>query len=773
MITTETTPPLKSIIIYFSRYWHLFVLSLIIVSAFAFIYLRKAAPIYEVRSSILLKSSREQQRMGADMMDIVLSGASFNVANDLYMLRSRSLIQKVVRDLDLHTSYLLDMGIWEVNLYKESPIIVTMKPDDLDKLKKSISLNLEIVTKKGLRVSGKIEDQTVDTLYNTLPATLYTSYGELLFSERTGTASPGKPFRVEIHHPGAAARRYRTALNVSPPSRYALVLYLSIRTSNPALGVDFLNRLVEVFNQESIRDKNMEAVNTHALIQERISVIHDELSEVEEGIASFKQVEGLTKYETDLQYNNQSAERYEQQLVEAETELKIARSLYEQINDTANLRKPVPLNVGLTDPLLKATVREYNRLLLEYERLSKSMTSENPAMIRLQEKIAGLRQNMETSLNSQLTELNIKRRDAANQSKLYSGRVGRIPTQERVFRDISRQQQFKSNLYLMLLKKREEIFWMLSATANRAKVIDEAFISGMVSPRTKIIWLASLLTGVLFPAVLLYLIEVIRFKVRSREDVDRLCEVAVLAEIPEHKEMGSIAVKEDGGEETDEAFRFLRTQLMLSMHPGQKVVTCTSTISGEGKTFTAINTAISMALLGKKVLLVGMDLRIPRLREHLKLATNRGITLYLAGFEKEIENLIVPSGIHSNLDVLPSGPVPPNPAELMGRPTLESAFETLRRLYDYIIVDSAPSGPVGDTLIMNRVTDVTLYVCRVGYSRKSNLRYANELMQSGKLSNMLLVVNDVKEYQQKYGYGYGYGYKEKKKTGKIQKLSRV
>jgi capsular exopolysaccharide synthesis family protein len=517
----------------------------------------------------------------------------------------------------------------------------------------------------------------------------------------------------------------------------------------------------------------MEAVNTHALIQERISVIHDELSEVEEGIASFKQVEGLTKYETDLQYNNQSAERYEQQLVEAETELKIARSLYEQINDTANLRKPVPLNVGLTDPLLKATVREYNRLLLEYERLSKSMTSENPAMVRLQEKIAGLRQNMETSLNSQLTELNIKRRDAANQSKLYSGRVGRIPTQERVFRDISRQQQFKSNLYLMLLKKREEIFWMLSATANRAKVIDEAFISGMVSPRTKIIWLASLLTGVLFPAVLLYLIEVIRFKVRSREDVDRLCEVAVLAEIPEHKEMGSIAVKEDGGEETDEAFRFLRTQLMLSMHPGQKVVTCTSTISGEGKTFTAINTAISMALLGKKVLLVGMDLRIPRLREHLKLATNRGITLYLAGFEKEIENLIVPSGIHSNLDVLPSGPVPPNPAELMGRPTLESAFETLRRLYDYIIVDSAPSGSVGDTLIMNRVTDVTLYLCRVGYSRKSNLRYANELMQSGKLSNMLLVVNDVKEYQQKYGYGYGYGYKEKKKTGKIQKLSRV
>lgn len=767
----------KASLSYLVRYWKWFISGILISSALAFLYLHRTTPVYKVSSSIILKDARFDARAGSDMLDFLLSGASGNVANELYSLKSRSLIRKVVDRLDLHTSYMMKKRGRVIDLYTNSPAMVSMAQSDLDTLRQPIILQLEVNTgtsPKSVKVTGTVGHMRVDTLFAILPALLPTPSGNISFTERVGAPPVNKPYRVVIQHPDAAARRYRAHLNVNPPSKRAFVLNLSFHTTSPALGMDFLNTLVETYNNETIQDKNTESINTQRFIMERIRIIERELTGVEQDIEAYKRKWGLTDFEADVQRNMSMENRYEQQLVEVETQLAIVNSFNEYINDPQNRNKTLPVSIEIADPFLRTTVSEYNRLLLERERLSQSMTKDNPSMVKLDEQLSGLRQNIITSVGSVLKELSIRRRDILAQAGLYGGRIGDIPVQEREFLEISREQRVKSRLFLTLLQKREEISLSLAATANSAKVFDEAMIMGKVAPRTRIVLLVALLAGILLPAGMIYLIDMIRYKVQSRDDVERICKVPVLAEIPHYKGKEHIVVKEDRTDEMDEAFRMVCTNLMFTLGRVGKVVTFTSTVSGEGKTFIAINSAMSMALLGKKVLLAELDLRIPQLKEYFGLDTDEGITLYLAGFEKEIRKLIIPSGIHANLDLLPAGPVPPNPAELLNRPTLESAFSKLREEYDYIFIDSAPLGQVSDTQLVNRVSDANLYVCRVDYSQKNNLLYANELMEKGKLNNMFLVVNDLKKHQQKYGYGYGYGHEGRKgKKKRVQGMTGV
>jgi len=760
---SKETRSFKEIIMRYVRYWPWFVLGLLVAFLLAFLYLCHTTPIYKVTSSVIMKDARSSMGSGANRLDFALLGASGNVANELYVLQSHSLIKKVINRLNLHTTYIVKEGMTETELYKESPVIVTMEQSDLDALRQPVTLYLEVNSEKGMKVSGLIDYLTVDTIFQSLPALLHTPAGNISFTERKGTTSPGKPFRVEIRNPNATTRRYRANLDIFPPSQRALVLNLSLKTPSPAQGRDFLNTLVETYNNETIEDNKMEAMNTQAFINERILIINEELIEVEQDVEKYKRSRGLTNFQTDLKRDMEVGGRYEQQLVEVETQLNIVNSLNEYVNNPDNANKTIPYNVGIAGPLLAATITEYNRLLLERERLSQSMTGDNPAMMRLDEQVTGLRHNINTSINSVQRGLSIQRRDARTQVDLYGGRIRSIPTKEREFIEISREQQIKARLFLTLLQKREENALALAATANNATVLDEAMVEGKVAPRSIIVLPAACLLGLLVPVGIIYLIEILQYRIHSRADVDHISKVPVLAEIPRNKGKEIIAVKEQEISEIDEAFRMLRTSLMLAVGTDNKVVIFTSTVSGEGKTFIALNTAISMALLDKKVLLAGMDVRNPRLTEYMNLKTKEGLTLYLSGFEKEIDNLIVPSEIHPNLDVLPAGPIPPNPAELLTRPTLDRAFALLREEYDYIFIDSAPSAQVTDTHLINRVSDVTVYVCRIDYSKKENLRFANDLMQTKKFRNMLMVVNETSEYQGKFGYGYGYGNKKEKK----------
>ena len=756
----------------FIKHWKWILLGLLVALAAAFVYLRYTTPVYEVASSVVLKeeNSRRPSSMPGTLEELAMMGSVSNVENELYILKSRSMIRSVINRLDLHTSYIVEGRVKSMDLYTQSPVIVDMAQSDLDLLRETINFEMQMESEEKVHIRGTVAGNALDTIFTQLPAVILTDVGAISFTRRHEIKPDNRLLYVSIQHPDEVIGSYRDNLTVTQASKQASVINLSLNTPYREKGKDFINTLIEVYNNEAIEDKNQEARNTQLFIEERIAIIDQELSVAEQNVEEYKREEGLTDLQTDLQRDMQMGSQYEQRLVEVETQLNVVSSLNSYLDNPANSNKTIPSNIGVQDPTLSATTSEYNRLLLERERLSQSMTDDNPAMKRLNEQISGLRESIGASINSVQQGLQIQRREARNQANIFGGRVSAVPTQEREFMELSREQQIKASLFLMLLQKREENALALAAYANKAKVLDEAASEGMVAPRRMIILLAALMLGLLIPMGIIYLADMFQYRIRTRGDVDRVTKVPILGEVPKHDEAENVAVMENETRHIDEAFRMLRTNLLLTLGAENKVVTFTSTVSGEGKSFVALNTAISLSLLNKRVLIVGLDLRIPRLREYMNLETRDGITAYLSGYEKDLNSLIVPSGITENLFALPSGAIPPNPAELMSRPSLDAAFAKLREEFDYIIIDSAPVSQVTDTLILNRISDATVYVCRANYSSKGNLRYANEMMAQNRLKNMVLVVNDVDQFHHAYGYGYGrgygYGYGKKKKKKK-------
>lgn len=764
------------------KHWKWFLIGVLAALTIAFLYLRQATPVYEINSSIVLKEAKSAMNAPGlgSLAGLGMMGATNNVDNEVYILKARSTVGETVERLKLYTSYIEDSPKKDKDLYNTSPIMVDMDRDKWNELEQDIKFEMQMAENGKLSVKGKVKNKTtnetftIDKEFTQFPALLTTPYGNLSFTKRTDGKPSFKKQFVTIQSPENAVNSYRKKLKVKQISKFSSVIDLSLHSSYPQKGKDFLNELILTYNNDAIEDKNQEALNTQKFIEERISIINEDLTNAEKNVEDFKQKQRLTDIEADVKHNMESGAFYEQKLVEVETQLNIINSLNEYINDASNANNTLPSNIGVEDPTLAATTAEYNKLLLERNRMKQSMTEDNPTLRLMDDRIRGLRADIGSSINSIERGLQIQRRNVRNQANIFGGRIGSVPKQEREFLELSREQQIKQTLFLLLLEKREENALTLAATANKAKILDKALKEkDKVAPKSIIILIIALLFGLLIPAALLFLRDKLQYRIRTRSDVDRLTNIPVLVEIPTHKEGGNIAVKENETREIDEAFRMARTNLVLTLGADNKVVVFTSTISGEGKSFVTLNMAISVALLSKRVLLIGMDLRIPRLKEYLNLKTDDGLTNYLSGFEKNIDNLIVQSEIHPNLYVLPAGPIPPNPSELLSRPTLDKAISELRNEFDFIFIDSAPASQVTDTLIINRITDATVYVCRANYSSKDNIRFANELLQTGKLKNMLLVVNDVSDFQTGSGYGYGRGYgygyghgKNKKKSWK-------
>ncbi len=769
--------------------WKWLLIGILVTILISFIYLSYKTPVYNITSSIVLKEAESSMMAPGlnPLSGLGMMGAVTNVDNEIYILQSRSTIRSTIKQLKLYTSYLPERRKKDVDLYNMSPIVVDMEEKDWETLEHNIKLSTEIIEGKKIHVKGKIKNQDeetnnefiIDKIFDKLPALLTTPYGNISFMWRENIKDykySDDKINVIIQNPNDAIDAYRKNIYVDQVSKYASVLDMALHTPYPNKGKDFLTTLVQVYNNDAIEDKNQEALNTQRFIEDRIIIIDRELSDAEKNVEDFKEQQGLTNIASDIERNVGMSTNYEQQLVQVETQLNIVNSLNDYINNAGNADKTIPSNIGIQDPTLAATTTEYNRLLLERKRMEQSMTEDNPALKNLNERIDGLKTSINSSINSVQNALQIQRRDVRNQANMFGGRMSRVPTQERKFLELSREQQIKASLFLMLLEKREENALALAATANKAKVLDEPRKEKeKVAPKTSLVLLIALLLGLLIPAAILYLKDMFQYRIRNRADVDKISKVPLLVEIPTHDEDENIAVQENETREIDEAFRMARTNLMLTLGSENKVVIFTSTVSGEGKSFVALNMAISIALLSKRVLLIGMDLRIPKLKDYLNLTTDNGLTNYLSGFEKNIDNLIIPSGVHPNLFVLPAGPIPPNPSELLSRPTLDKAIQELRNEFDFIFIDSAPASQVTDTLIINRISDATVYVARANYSSKGNLRFANELMQKGKLRNMLLVLNDVSDFQSGYGYGYGRGYgygygKTKKKKKGFKKL---
>ena len=759
-------------------HWPWFVGAVIVCLIAAYVYLYIATPVYNISATVLIKDDKKGGNSNnvAGLDELGLSGlitSSQSIDNEIEVLRSKTLVKEVVNYLNLYVTYQDDDQIPSKELYKTSPVQVSMIPQEAENLKKNIVIEMVVQPQGSLDVNVKMRDKEIQKHFEKLPAILPTDQGTLSFFQTKDSISSKKMEEVSypvqdvrhitatISQPMNVARGYCENLSIEPTSKTTSVVTLSLKNSSLQRGQDFINQLLEMYNRNTNNDKNEIAQKTAEFIDERIGIISKELGSTEADLETFKRDAGITDLSSDAQIALTSNAEYEKKQVENRTQISLVEDLKKYLGH--NEYEILPSNVGLKDITLAAQIDRYNEMLIERKRLLRTSTENNPAIINLDTSIRATKANVQATLEGTLQGLFITKADLDREAKRYMRRISDAPGQERQYVSIARQQEIKAGLYLMLLQKREENAIMLAATANNAKIIDDAIADVIpVSPKRSIIYLAALCLGIAIPVVVIYLIDLTKFKIEGRADVEKLTSVPIAGDIPltdeKNTKEGSIAVFENQNNLMSETFRNIRTNIQFMLQNDKKVILVTSTVSGEGKSFTSANLAISLSLLGKKVVIVGLDIRKPGLNKVFNLSSKeKGITQYLANPEMDLMSLVQSSDVNRNLYILPGGTVPPNPTELLARDGLDKAIEILKKNFDYVILDTAPIGMVTDTLLIGRVADLSAYVCRADYTHKAEYTLINELYHEQKLPNLCTIINGVDLKKRKYGYYYGYG----------------
>lgn len=757
-------------------HWPWFVGAVLVCLIGAWIYLRMATPVYNISATVLIKDDKKGGNTGSmvGLEELGLSGlisSSQNIDNELEVLRSKTLVKEVINLLNLYVSYTDEDGFPSKNMYKTSPVLVSLTPQEAEKLNDPMVVEMALYGEGGLEVNVTVGDKEYQKLFEKLPAVFPMDEGTLAFFQSPDSLSLKKDtmeassnirhITAKIKSPMKVARAYCENLKIEPTSKTTSVAVISLKNSSLQRGQDFINQLLEMYNRNTNNDKNEIAQKTAEFIDERINIISKELGSTEANLENFKRNAGITDLTSEAQIALTGNAEYEKKRVENRTQISLIEDLRKYIR--GNEYEVLPGNIGLQDPGLVATIERYNEMLVERKRLLRTSTENNPTIINLDTSIRAMKSNVQATLDGSLKGLLITKADLEREASRFSRRISDAPGQERQFVSIARQQEIKAGLYLMLLQKREENAIALAATANNAKIIDEAIADDIpVSPKRRMIYLIALVLGIGIPVGIIYLIGLTKFKLEGRADVEKLTTIPIVGDIPltdeKNEKDGSIAVFENQNNLMSETFRNIRTNLQFMLQNDKKVILVTSTVSGEGKSFISANLAISLSLLGKKVVIVGLDIRKPGLNKVFRLSTKeKGITLYLANPETDLMSLVQPSDINQNLYILPGGTVPPNPTELLARDGLDKAIEILKKSFDYVVLDTAPVGMVTDTLLIGRVADLSVYVCRADYTHKVEYTLINELAEEKKLPNLCTVINGVDLKRRKYGYYYGYG----------------
>ena len=761
----------KAILFEYLMYWPWFVACLIICLAGAWCYLRYQAPVYNVNATVLIKQGDKNKSGGqnaplAAMQDLGMLSMASNFDNEVEILQSRTLLKKVVNTLNLNITYKEKRSFgYPIQLYKDTPVQVWMSPEEADKLPSALQVKLTCTPDGKVQAdafyhqAGK--EQTVSKSFDRLPGVLVTPVGTLTLSPKDSTATKeSRTVYATIVTPTAAAASCKTRLSAEPTSKFTTIVRLNYNDTHIGRGKDFLNTLVALYNRDANDDKNEVASRTAEFIDTRIQIINQELGTTESQLASYKQKAGLTDLSSDAQLALQGNAEYAQKQAENATQLRLVQFLKEYIDNPANQMEVIPANIGLTDNALTTVVAQYNEMLTERKRLLRTSSESNPAVVNLDASIQATRKNVQTSVSSVLKGLEITRHDLESQTRKFEGKISNAPTQEKELLSITRQQEIKASLYLMLLQKREENAITLAATANNGRMIEEPLPGGPVAPNGKMFYIIALFLGLGLPITTIYLRNLLRFKIESRVDVEKITDIPVVGDIPlTNTEGHPIVIQENRNGLMDEVFRSVRTNIQYMLEEGQKVILFTSTTSGEGKSFNAGNLACSFAFMGKKVVIVGLDIRKPGLNKVFHLSHKEaGISQYLANSEHtNLLDLCQKSNISENLYILPGGTIPPNPTELVARKTLDVAINTLKQNFDYVILDTAPIGMVTDTQLISRVADLSVYVCRANYTHKSDYALINDLKRENKLPNLCTLINGIDMNQRKNGYYYGYG----------------
>ena len=745
----EENIDVKELLFKYLIHWPWFVGAVVVCLIAAWVYLYTSTPVYTISATVLIKDDKKGGSAGmlSGLESLGLDGmvsSSQNIDNEIEVLHSKTIAKEVVEDLGLYISYTDEDEFPSRNIYKTSPVQVSLTPQEADLLEEPMIVEMTLQPQGSIDVNVKIGDDEYQKHFEKLPAVFPTDRGTLAFfltpdsvlsskrtlEETTDSEKTTRNITATINKPLAVAKGYCKNMTIEPTSKTTSVAVISLKNSNVQRGKDFINKLLEMYNINTNNDKNEVAQKTAEFINERISIISKELGSTEKDLESFKRGAGITDLTSDAQIALTGSAEYEKKRVENQTQINLLQDLQKYMQNEGY--EVLPSNIGLQDVNLAAAINRYNDVLVERKRLLRTSTENNPTIINLDTSISAMKENVQVSLDRVLRGLFITKADLDREANRYSRRISEAPGQEREFVSIARQQEIKAGLYLMLLQKREENAITLAATANNAKIIDDAIADeAPVSPKGKMIYLIALVLGVGIPVGVIYLLELTKFKIEGRSDVEKLTNVPIVGDIPlTDEKQGAIAVFENQNNLMSETFRNIRTNLQFMLENDKKVILVTSTVSGEGKSFISANLAISLSLLGKKVVIVGLDIRKPGLNKVFNIPRKEvGITQYLANPEKNLMDLVQLSDVSKNLYILPGGTVPPNPTELLARDGLDKAIETLKKNFDYVILDTAPVGMVTDTLLIGRVADLSVYVCRADYTHKNEYTLINELAE--------------------------------------------
>lgn len=760
--------------------WKWFLLSVIICLGFSYLYLRYKSPVYAASAKLLIKdddskkASKAADALGG-MADFGIISSNYGVDNEIEILNTTTLASEAVRDLKLYSSYWMKGRVKDKILYKNQPISVDMDAAHLEKLDYPMTLKIE---KDGnsYKVTGKyyvaIDEMsysgpyTIEKTFSSIPAQMKTRAGMVFFTKNPrGKMKDGDVEKVMIVSPRTIAAQYSRALSIDQTSKTSSTLNMQITDKNIDRALDYLKQLVVCYNRQANEDKNEIAVRTEAFVNERLEKINSELSSTEGELENYKKRNRLVELKVDAKESVSNLSAYEQKLNEAATQIALINSLIQFAQRPGNKYQVLPSNIGLRDESSISLINEYNKVALERNRLLRTASESSPVVEELTSQLVDMNSSIRMALNQAKRNLEIQRDAVASQYGLYNTEVSRTPEQERILTQIGRQQEVKSGLYLMLLQKREENSISLAATADKGKLIEIPQFEGKVSPKGSIIMLIGLVLGLALPSLVLYVIQFFRYRIEGHEDVESLTSIPIIADVAvasdSAKTRADIVVHENQNNQMEEIFRSMRTNLQFMLKEGEKVIMFTSSTSGEGKTFNAANLAISFALLGKKVVLVGLDIRKPRLAELFEIDNHHtGITNLLVKDSpawEDVKKQILPSEVNNNLDLLMAGPIPPNPGEIISRKSLPEVLDHLKEHYDYVLIDTAPVGLVTDTLQIGKYVNATVYMCRADYTPKANFTMINQFRDEKKLPNMAIVINGIDMSKKKYGYYYGVG----------------
>jgi tyrosine-protein kinase Etk/Wzc len=597
-----------------------------------------------------------------------------------------------------------------------------------------------------------------------------TKFGKIVITPNSFKV--GEVITVVITPIDLIADNYSSSIRIEPKSKTASIISLSLDDVSVEKANAIINKLINQQNEEAIADKNEVSRNTLDFINDRTNLITAELSAVENNVETFKTQNKLVDVVSEGGLFLETGTDNQKAILEVNTQIRLADFMIDYLSKHSEPSELIPSNIGFSESSIDNLTETYNTLVLERNKILKSSSSKNPIIVNLDAQIASLNNNVKVSLNNFKATLLIKEKELQKQDQAINSKIASVPKYEREYRNIQRQQQIKEALYLYLLQKREETAIALAVTVANTKIIDTAYSNGKpISPKKRIFYLFGLLLGVILPATLIYLLELIDNKIHNKKDIDKY-NLPYLGDIPLSEVKDRLVVSRSDNSSISEAFRHLRTNISFMMGGDtknkNKTIFVTSTISKEGKSFVALNLAATIAISGKKVVLIGMDLRAPKILEYLDVQnkSNIGLSNYIVDTDIELKDIIIPISGRENFYILPSGMIPPNPAELLMNQRISEMFDYVKNNFDYVIVDTAPVSMVTDTFLISCYADSFIYVARANYLDKRMLHIAEHLYHEKRLSNMAILVNGTESQKGNglgYGYGYGYG-QEKQKT---------